>query len=81
MTKEVDEKGYFVLAKHVVVEFVIEGFRDLSISGFNHQNVLFGIAIEKAERGFRVDLDPSYGIEGYFEADNISFGLTPGEPS
>jgi hypothetical protein len=60
MTKEVDEKGYFVLAKHVVVEFVIEGLGDLSISGFNHQNVLFGIAIEKAERGFRVDLYPSY---------------------
>jgi hypothetical protein len=81
MTKEVDEKGYFVLTKHVVVEFVIEGIRALTIDGFNQQNVLFGIDIQKAEQGFRVNLDASYGVEGSFEADHICFCLTPGTPS
>jgi hypothetical protein len=40
MTKETDERGYYVLAKHVVVEFVLEEILDLSLSGFSHQNVL-----------------------------------------
>jgi len=43
MTKETDERGYYVLAKHVVVEFVLEEIPDLSLSGFSHQNVLFGL--------------------------------------
>jgi Immunity protein 50 len=81
MTKALDEKGYYVLVKHVVVEFIFEGVRGLSVNGFNHQNVIFGLNIEQAESGFRVNLDGCYGIEGSIEADKISLHLTPGTPS
>src|SRR5579863_6498910 len=53
MTKEVDEKGYYVLAKHVVVEFILEAVSGLSLNGFNHQNVIFGLEVEKIDSGFR----------------------------
>jgi hypothetical protein len=32
MTKEVDAKGYYVLEKHVVVEFVLKDIFDLKLS-------------------------------------------------
>ena len=64
MTKETDEHGYYVLAKHVVVEFVLEEILDLSLSGFSHQNVLFGLAVHRIENGFRLTLGDSYGIAG-----------------
>jgi len=81
MTKEVDERGYYVLAKHVIVEFTFEGISDLDVSGFNHQNVIFGLDVEKMESGFQVNLSGCYGIEGSITADKISLQLTPGSPS
>ncbi len=80
MTKEVDEKGYYVLAKHVVVEFVFETVTGLNLSGFNHQNVIFGLGIEKTDSGFRITLDDCYGMAGNIEAEKISLHLTPGKP-
>ena len=81
MTKEIDEKGYYLLAKHVVVEFIFEAVSGLSLNGFNHQNVIFGLAIEKTDAGFRVTLDDCYGLAGSIEAENMSLCLTPGEPA
>jgi Immunity protein 50 len=81
MTKEIDEKGYYVLAKHIVVEFIFEAVSGLSLEGFNEQNVLFGLAIEKTDWGFRVTLDNCYGLTGSIEAEKMSLRLTPGKPA
>lgn len=80
MTKEVDDKGYYVLAKHVVVEFAMKEVVGLSLNGFSHQNVIFGLAIERTENGYRLALDDCYGIAGDLEAKGISIRLIPGKP-
>ena len=80
-TKEVDEKGYYVLAKHVVVEFILETVSGLSLNGFNHQNVIFGLEVEKIDSGFRLTLDDCYGLAGSIEAERMSLRFTPGKPS
>ena len=81
MTKEVDEKGHYVLAKHVVVEFILETVSGLSLNGFNHQNVIFGLEVEKIDSGFRLTLDNCYGLAGSIEAERMSLRITPGKPS
>jgi hypothetical protein len=81
MTKQVDEKGYYVLDKHVEVEFVFEGPSDLSLSGFNHQNVIFELGIAKTHSGFRLTLAECYGLSGSIEAKTLSLNITPGKPS
>lgn len=80
-TKEVDEKGYYVMAKHVVVEFILETVSGLGLTGFNHQNVIFGLALEKTDSGFRLTLDECYGLAGSIEAESVSILITPGMPS
>ena len=81
MTKEVDEKGYYVLAKHIVVEFVLEGVSGLNLTGFNQQNVIFGLGFEKTDSGFRLTLEDCYGLAGSIEIEKISVRLVPGEPA
>ena len=81
MTKEVDEKGYYVLTKHVIVEFVFETVSGLNLTGFNHQNVIFELGIEKTDSGFRLNLDECYGVAGSIEAERMSIRITPGKPS
>ncbi len=78
MTKEVDEKGLYVLTKHAVVEFVMKVV-GLSLSGLNQQNVVFGLGIAKVECGFQITLEDCYGIAGTIDAMDISIRLTPGK--
>jgi hypothetical protein len=80
MTEEVDEKGFYVLRKHVVVEFVMKEVVGLGLNGFSHQNVVFGLAIDRVENGYRVTLEDCYGISGTIDATEISIRLTPGKP-
>ncbi len=79
MTNDLDEKGFYVLTKHVLVEFILEGIVGLDLKGFNHQNVVYGLAIEKTGEGFQIALEPCYGLAGRIEADKLAIRLTPGK--
>ncbi|MGA7694849.1 MAG: Imm50 family immunity protein [Candidatus Sulfotelmatobacter sp.] len=81
MTKEIGDKGNYVLAKHIVVEFLFEAVCGLSLNGFNQQNVIFGLAVDKTDSGFRVMLDDCYGLAGSIEAEKMCIRLTPGKPA
>jgi hypothetical protein len=80
MTSEVDKQGYYALTKHIVVEFVLKGISSLDLSGFNHQNVLSDLGLEKFDSGFRLTLGPCSGLAGAIEANEISIRLVPGKP-
>jgi hypothetical protein len=81
-TKEVDvQHGYNVMTKHVVVEFLFKGISTLTLSDFNNQNVLFGLAREKTGEGFRLILDDCYGVAASLRPTNrnpvpLQFGQT-----
>ena len=79
-TNEVDGQGHYVMRKHIVVEFLLKGISSLSLNGFNNQNVLSGLALEKVEAGFRLLVGASYGIDGAIEAAEILIRLAPGKP-
>ena len=81
MTKEIDERNFYILTKHVVVEFVLDEVSELDLSGFSHQNVLSSLAIEKTDTGFLLDLGPCYGLAGTIEAKTVCIRLTPGKPT
>jgi hypothetical protein len=80
MTSELDEQGYYALTKHVAVEFVLKGVSGLSLNGFNHQNVLSELGLEKVDTGFRLTLGACYGLAGAIEANEIFIRLVPGKP-
>jgi Immunity protein 50 len=80
MTNEVDANGYYVLTKHVVVEFLLEGVSGLNLSGFNHQNVLSSMTLEKVDAGFRLTLGECYGVTGAIDVSELSIRLSPGKP-
>jgi hypothetical protein len=80
-TKEVDDKGHYVMAKHIVVEFIFENISEMTLNGFSPQNVLSGLDIEKIGSGFRLTLGECYGLAGSIEADRMSLRIMPGKPS
>jgi hypothetical protein len=80
-TKEVDVKGHYVMAKHIVIEFIFENVSELTLNGFSQQNVISGLGIEKIGSGFRVTLGECYDLAGSIEPERISLRTSPGKPS
>jgi hypothetical protein len=76
-TREVDERGVYVQKKHAVVVFLLDGVRDVSLDGFNHQNVIFGLDVETTETGVKLTMDPCFGLSGSIEAKGLRLELQP----
>jgi hypothetical protein len=81
MTDQLDSKGYYVLDKHAVVTFALEGIDDLNLSGFSGQNVINELRLEKTARGFLLWLEDCYGLGGEIEAAKVSVDFSPGKPN
>jgi hypothetical protein len=64
MTPEIDARGHYVMTKHAIVTFCMEGFpkdtfgifgiTNIHIEDFNRQNVLAGVAISKVTGGYEL---------------------------
>jgi hypothetical protein len=80
MTDQVDPKGFYILRKHVVVSFTLEGLRDIELSRFSVQNVVSELNLIKTNDGFQLDLGPCYGVAGSLTASSIRIEFTPGVP-
>ena len=95
MTREVDDRGYFVLDRHAVVTFALEDILDLQLDGFSHQNVIFGLRLRRApERpdrrpfywldpspnDYEIELEPCFGLDGKIRCRRISMSFIPGKP-
>ena len=80
MTDRVDNDGYYVLERHVVVTFNMKQIATLVLDGFSHQNVISGLVIEQVPDGLVMTLEPCYGLSGMIEAKEIRVEFSPIEP-
>ncbi len=82
MTREVDDSGHFICAKHVVVTFRLTDLLALELDDFNHQNALMGLTITRGlDAGYRLEMDGAHGLSGVIEARQVEITLEPGIPS
>jgi hypothetical protein len=81
MTNQVDERGFFILTKHVVVEFILDDISRLDLEGFNGQDVILGLAVSKVDSGFKLTIDPCCKLGGEIIAERIAVQLFPCEPT
>ena len=78
MTSDVDDKGRYVLNNHVVVRFRFSRIVNLSLEGFNRQNVLQYLEIENlSDREqdkvkFKVLFEGIFGVKAKFHCDSVN---------
>ena len=75
MTNQLDERGFYILQKHVVVRFILNEIIDVELAGFNGQNVLFDLTLHQNTEGYGLHLDPCYGLGGSITAKRLSIEL------
>jgi hypothetical protein len=80
MSREVDGKGFHVPQKSVVVTFLMDDLNQVRVEGFNHQNVLMGLAVTRTGKGLRLSFNDSFGVTGTITAGAIKIELAPGLP-
>lgn len=55
-----------------ILTFVLEEITGLELYDFNHQNVIFGLTIERAEGdAYKITLDGCYGLQGHVIAKRV----------
>jgi immunity protein 50 of polymorphic toxin system len=79
-TNEVDDHGYFIATKHVLVTFILEGIQTVRLDDFNHQNIISGLNLEETAAGCRLTLHPCFGAQGTIEAEHVRITHQPGSP-
>jgi len=72
-----DERGYYIIKIHATVVFLLDGVRDASVDGFNHQNVISGLDVETTETGVKLIMHPCFGLSGSIEAAGLRLELEP----
>ncbi len=80
-TDKVDEKGYFVAQKHVIVSFLLENVLTCDLKWFDTQNAVFEIALVRTEDGFDLCLEYSHGVCGTITAGNVRIEMESGTPA
>jgi hypothetical protein len=81
MTNAVDENGFFVCTKHAVVTFLIGDLTELELNGFNAQNAVMGLSIERGlDAQYRLEIDPAFGLGGLVEGRTLEISIEPGIP-
>jgi hypothetical protein len=81
MTKETDERGFYKLAKRVLVTFLLKGVSNCDLTEFNHQNVISGLSAEKTAEGYRLTLYPCFGLNGTIEVAEVAISFEPSAAS
>jgi hypothetical protein len=81
MTNQVDEKGYFVLQKHVVVSFLLDNVLTCDLKWFNNQNAMSEIALLRTDEGFELSFEPAHGVSGTVAAQRVRIEMEPGIPN
>jgi len=65
-----------VLRKSLLVRFVFNGAREFELSGFNHQNVINSITVDRLKtnegEGFVVDVESTWGFGGTLRCSSVA---------
>tara|TARA_R110000868_G_C10933928_1_gene766568 strand:- start:43 stop:438 length:396 start_codon:yes stop_codon:yes gene_type:complete len=81
ITDKIDNRGYFVLENFIFVDLVFTGIYYLSISDWNHQNVLSGISVVREDFGYALSFEATFGLDGKISARTIEIKLNPFDAS
>lgn len=77
MTDKVDERGYYILQKHVAVTIYLDDVTDIALSEFSLHRIIFDLIITPVEPGWKIVWESSFGVSGTVRANRIRIELDP----
>jgi hypothetical protein len=79
-TDKLDDRGYYISDKHIVVTIGLEAVSYVALNNFNLPGIIFDLEIAKAPNLYELSWAGSYGVSGTLRAERMRFDLRPGKP-
>jgi hypothetical protein len=80
MTSQVDASGHYATEKHALATFSFVEVTDCELYGFNCQNVLSGLLVQRDGTGHKIALHGCYGLEGWLTGTCLRLTFVEGIP-
>ena len=77
MTEQVDDRGYFVLDKHVVVTMTLTAVSHVSLTRFDFAGGIFDLRVAAVEEGYEVAWTGVCDDEGLLRAKQVRIDFQP----
>jgi hypothetical protein len=80
LSTRLDRTGHFVREREAILTFEFAGIKTLRLHGedADTQNVIQGLGIERTDEGYRLELQPCYGLAGELTVEQIAVHVEPG---
>jgi len=75
--EDLDANGYYRTDRHAIVSFEISGISEMHFEGWNHQNALSAMWIDRIKAGYEIHMPTSYGMDGRLVASAVKVSLEP----
>jgi hypothetical protein len=79
--EDITESGHFRQDRHALVTFTIHGTQSVKLDGWNHQNVLSELSVDREDDCYVLRLPEIFGVDGEIAAKQVSVAVEPFEPS
>ncbi|AOH83762.1 hypothetical protein AWL63_07055 [Sphingomonas panacis] len=74
---DITESGHFRLDRHALVTFTIQGTKNVKLNGWNHQNVLSELFVDREGGDYILRLPGIYGVDGEIAGTHVSVTIDP----
>jgi hypothetical protein len=71
------KSGHFRQDRHALVTFTIQGTQTVKLNGWNHQNVLSKISVDREGDCYILRLPEIYGVDGEIAGMHVSVAIEP----
>ncbi len=79
-TNKVDDRGYYILDKHVIVTITLNSVTDIALVDFDLPGIIFDFEVTSREGAYEIEWSGSYGVNGRLRAKRMHIDLQPGKP-
>lgn len=77
---DLTESGHNRLDRHALVTFKITGITAMKLEGWNNQNVLSELWVDRTDEGYVLHFPEIYGVEGEISATSMYVEIAAFEP-
>ena len=74
---DITESGHFRLDRHALVTFTIQDTKNVKLNGWNHQNVLSELSVDREGGSYILRLREIYGADGEIAGTHVSVTIVP----
>jgi hypothetical protein len=79
ITDRLDDRGHYILDKHVEVTIELTGVKRIDLVSFRESAAVFHLEITRHEEDYAIEWSSSIGVEGLIVASGLSLHIRPGD--